>query len=230
MSTWYRIADGTGILARRAGTWLVGEGWQSLALRGGSVAFLAPYVLPPVLDELRGYPLAIPAATAVGLGAAWWAGRPQAAEEAEEDGEEQPIEEGVPAVEPAVFLGHVRAAIGPGKGVHLKALADHLTQATGDPWSPALARAACEAAGLPVQRGVRMPGRTPSTGVRLDALPAPLPTPSVAPPPGVVPAGQDAATGVATATATPVVVEHGQGMTIIRDPAEHRHYPVTKTR
>ncbi|TXS16070.1 hypothetical protein EAO71_35175 [Streptomyces sp. ms191] len=229
MSTWYRIADGTGILARRAGTWLVGEGWQSLALRGGTVAFLAPYVLPPVLDELRGYPLAVPAATVAGLGAAWWAGRPQAAEDIEEDVEEQPEQEPAPAVEPGVFIGHVRTAIGTGKGVHLAALAEHLTRATGDPWTPALARAACEAAGLPVQRGVRMPGRAPSTGVKLGALPAPLPAPSVAPPGDVVPAGQGVATGAATATATPLAVEHGQGMTIIRDPAERRHYTVTKT-
>lgn len=229
MSTWYRIADGTGILARRAGAWLVGERWQSLALRAGGTAFMAPYVLPPVLDELRTYPLAVPAATVAGLGAAWWAGRPRTAEEVEPDDEEQPETEPEPVVEPGEFIGHIRDAIGPGKGVHLSALAAHLTQATGDPWSPALARAACEAAGVAVQRGVRMPGRPPSTGVKLAALPAPLPAPPVAPPAGVVPAGQDAATGAATATATgPITARSPWGVTVT-DPAESRHYTVTKT-
>ncbi|HEY9369309.1 hypothetical protein [Streptomyces sp.] len=76
MSTWYRIADGTGILARRAGAWLAGNGWHSLALRAGTTALLGPHLLPPALDGLRSHPLAVPAATAAGLGAAWWAGRP----------------------------------------------------------------------------------------------------------------------------------------------------------
>jgi hypothetical protein len=146
-------------------------------------------------------------APAVGI-AAWRAGRsprkpaaPAAAQAPE------PIdEETFPTLSVADLFDHVRKAAGSGRGVHLSALARHLTQATGTPWSAADARAALTAVHVPVRQGVRMPGRTPSTGVRVDDLPPPAPHPSPAPTAGpvegVVVAGQESPTGAPTPTPT----------------------------
>ncbi|MFF3151833.1 hypothetical protein [Streptomyces sp. NPDC057910] len=145
-------------------------------------------------------------APAVGI-AAWRAGRPPrkpaapaaAAAEVPEPVEEQPVS----TLSDAEFIDLVRRAIGPRSGVHLAVLPELLGELTGEAWSAARVRASLAAAGVPVAGSVRMRGRRVSTGVRLDALPCPSPPTPVAPPRGVVPAGQEPATPGATTTATP---------------------------
>ncbi|GGU13156.1 hypothetical protein [Streptomyces violascens] len=211
-----RLATGATLLARRiidrTSAWVRAgrredlTGWQAslgcwvrlaLVVAGVWIAWrivrAAPAVLWAVLPVL-------------GL-AAWRAGRPPrkpvapaaAAAEVPEPAEEQPVS----TLSDAEFIDLVRRCIGPRSGVHLAVLPDLLGELTGEPWSGARVRASLKAAGVPVSGSVRMRGRKVSTGVRLDALPCPSPTPPVAPPVGVVPAGQDPATPGTTTTATP---------------------------
>ncbi len=114
---------------------------------------------------------------------------------------------------------------------HVAVLADRLTEATGRAWDAADVRAAAEAAGARVERGVRMPGRSPSTGIRRHTLPTPSPTPPPEPVAGVVVAGQEPATGAATATATPPATPHPsdeeRGFRIVQDTDNpHRHHVI----
>ncbi|GGY69806.1 hypothetical protein GCM10010326_75100 [Streptomyces xanthochromogenes] len=136
----------------------------------------------------------------------WRAGRPRkptapsaAAADVPEPVEEQPVS----TLSDAEFIDLVRRCIGPRSGVHLAVLPDLLGELTGEAWSAARVRASVAAAGVPVSGSVRMRGRKVSTGVRLGALPCPSPSPPVAPPLGVVLAGQEPATPGTTATATP---------------------------
>lgn len=215
-----RIAIGTAVLTRRA----LGGSWQSVALRGGAAAYVGPYVF----TALQPYPYIVPAGLAGWLGAAWWAGRvapaptalaPNASERPEPSPEQGPAPDLAAAVRTLAQGGH---------GAHYEALAEHLTQTTGQAWDTAAVRAACRAAGIPHCGSVRQPGRSVSTGVRLADLPDPSPSPSPAPAVAVVVAGQEATTGPATGPATPaelhLTVETGAGITIIRDPSEHPTY------
>ncbi|MCX4540484.1 hypothetical protein [Streptomyces sp. NBC_01565] len=227
MRTADRIAVGAAVLTRRT----LGSTWQTVAIRGGGAALVSPYVLA----ELRGYPLAVPVGVAAWLGAAWWFGQPSG---------ERPVKgkvEGAAdrleaAAEPdeGLLPDAVRHLAQGGHGAHLKAIAEHLTEETGQPWDTAAVRAACQAAGIPVTDSVRQPGRGVSTGVRLADLPDPSPNPSPAVDVAVVVAGQDTPTDAATgtsATATPaelqVHVEGGGALVVVRDPAETRHYTTT---
>lgn len=151
------------------------------------------------------------------------------AEGTEPSAEERP-KGAVPAVSGVLLADAVRTVAAGGHGAHYEALAEHLTQTTGQPWDTAAVRAACRAAGIPHCGSVRQPGRSVSTGVRLADLPAPSPSPSTTPTVAVVVAGQDTPTAPTTGAATPVelqlTVEEGAGMTIIRDPSERRQYKV----
>ncbi|MFD9368792.1 hypothetical protein ACFWA6_13960 [Streptomyces sp. NPDC060020] len=217
-----RVAIGTAVLTRRA----LGGSWQSMALRGGAAAYISPYLFA----ELQPYPYVAPAGLVGWFGAAWWAGRPQAASERPEPSPaEQPAEAPAPATV-EVLADAVRALAAGGHGAHYEALAEHLTRTTGRAWDTAAVRVACRAVGIPHCGSVRQPGRSVSTGVRLADLPDPAPGPSPAPAVAVVVAGQDTPTEATTAPATPVelqlTVEEGAGMTIIRDPSERRAYKV----
>jgi hypothetical protein len=213
-----RIAIGTAVLTRRA----LGDSARSVAVRGGVAALVSPYVVV----ELHDYPLVVPAALVAGLGAAWWAARPKAAEDeaVEQAGEETADAEQALALDE--FAAHVRACADGAHGAHLAALAERLTEETKRPWDAAAVRAHCRALAVPVSGSVRHGPRGVSTGVRVKDLPESLPDPVVA----VVGAGQDTPTEAATATATgpelQLTVEQGAGMTIIRDPSERRAYKV----
>ncbi|MFE9845792.1 hypothetical protein [Streptomyces goshikiensis] len=219
-----RIAVGAAVLTRRT----LGGTWQTVAIRGGGAALVSPYVLA----ELRGYPLAVPVGVAAWLGAAWWLGQPSDEQPAQDPAEEASGSPDPAAVEPSAALlpDAVRHLAQGGHGAHLKALAEHLTEETGQEWNPAAVRAACEAAGIPVTGSVRQPGRGVSTGIRLADLPDPAPDPVLAPVVAVVVAGQETPTAAATTPATPaelqLKVEEGPGLTIIRDPSERRAYKV----
>lgn len=205
-----RIASGTATLAERAGrratAWVRAgrrddlTGWQAtlgcllragLLLAGLWLLWRAVRAVPALMLLL------VPAA----LLAAWRAG--QAPEKPPAPA--GPTDSRGPAEElPAVDLpAAVRAAAGPYSGAHLTAIATHLTQTTGRAWTTGDVRAACTAAGIPI-KSVRMGTgpRAVSTGVRLSALPDPSPAPPPGPVGDVVVAGQDTATGAATATAT----------------------------
>lgn len=92
---------------------------------------------------------------------------------------------------------------------HIAALAEHLGAA------PERVREALDRHGVSVEP-VRMRGRGSSTGIKGDALPPPTPCPVVA-------AGQPANNDNNNA----LRIEHGQGMTIVHDPADtHRHHTV----
>lgn len=220
-----RIAIGTAVLTRRT----LGGTWQTVAVRGGAAALVGPYLF----TALQPYPYVVPAGLAGWLGSAWWAGRPQrpASERPEPTAEQPPA--GAPATASfEVLADAVQALAAGGHGAHYEAIAEHLTQTTGQTWDAAAVRAACRAAGIPHCGSVRQPGRGVSTGVRLADLPAPSPSPSPAPATAVVVAGQDTTTTPATGPATPGELQptsrEEQGMTIITNPAEHNHYATTK--
>ncbi|MFF0747303.1 hypothetical protein ACFYVL_43675 [Streptomyces sp. NPDC004111] len=142
--------------------------------------------------------------------------RPKAPAEAASTASEAATVDGPTPLMLCEFIDHLRAAIGDSKGAHLTVLAEHLTKATESTWTPADVRRVCGNAGVPVVDGVRMPGRSPSTGVRRDALPDPSPTPSESGVGGVGTAGQESPTGVPTPT--------GRAYEIQDDPEDpHRH-------
>lgn len=170
--------------------------------------------------------------------AAWWctvawrAGAPRSAGKnpADEEAPAAAPETAAPTAPTALLVAAVRTLAAGGAGAHLKALAEHLTEETKRPWDTAAVRAACTAAGITVSDSVRQPGRGVSTGVRVDALPVPLSSPSPAPVVAVVVAGQDpptaATTGPATAPELQLTVKEEAGITIILDPSERRAYKV----
>lgn len=90
-------------------------------------------------------------------------------------------------INPSAFLAALHQLIGQEKGLHLAQIAANLL---GDENDTARVRALCQAAGVPINRGVRIKDRGVSTGIRRDALP-PLPTPSESGTVGVVAAGHD---------------------------------------
>lgn len=160
---------------------------------------------------------------------AWSAGgRPEADEEqAPAAADPEPAPDGLPLAE---FAAHVRACAGDAAGAHVEALAEHLTKATGQPWTSATVRARCKALSVPVTNSVRQGQRGVSTGVYVKHLPDPSPAAPPVPTEAVVVAGQDMPTGAATATttgpATGLTVKEEAGLTIICDPAERRAYTV----
>ncbi|MFE9372265.1 hypothetical protein ACFYM2_21195 [Streptomyces sp. NPDC006711] len=211
-----RLADGATLLGRRlvdrAGAWVRAgrrddlTGWQASLGCWIRLAVLCAglWILWRLVRAAPALLWAI--APAVGF-AAWRAGRPpRPAAPAAAQAPEPVEEEASPTLSATDLLDHVRKVAGGGRGVHLSVLAQHLTEATGTPWSTADTRAALTAAHVPVRQGVRMPGRTPSTGVRVDDLPPPAPrpspTPAAGPVGGVVVAGQEAPTGAPTPTPT----------------------------
>lgn len=245
------LCDGSAVLGHRFGAWITAPKYRSLPDD-------APEDAEPVRDQrapvkriagLGGvaYVLAVSDYTtyAVAAGTIGWIvaalalsqkGDPADPEMMPEDPAEAPSGRPAPApTTPANDLTPtaVRHLAGDGAGAHLAALAEHLTEQTGQPWDAAAVRAACQAAGIPVTSSVRQPGRGVSTGVRLADLPDPSPSPSPAPVVAVVVTGQDTPTGPATEAATGprlrAQVEGGGALAIVDDPTETRHYTVTKT-
>lgn len=168
-------------------------------------------------------------ALALWLIAAWRAGGGKTGPAPAAAAAEEPAEEGLAE---GMTVDEIRALLigvfGLDPQVHVKVLAERLTQSTGRPWSAADVRAAVKAAGGRVETGVRMPGLNPSTGVRRTMLPDPSPTPPPGPVAGVVVAGQPTPTGSATATPTGPATGLGEGagkrFTIVDDPGNpYRH-------
>lgn len=238
-----RLTRGAEALARtltdRATAWIHRgrrtdlTGWQAALGSWVRTAMLAA-VLYGMWRLVRAAPALLWLVVALLTIAVWRAGRPRwtppapaAAAAAEPVPAEAP-----PLITAADLIALIREAIGTRSGVHLTVLAHHLSSATGQVWTTASVRAVCEVHGVPVQRGVRMGSSSPSTGVRLDALPDPSQPPPVAGVGGVVVAGQDPATPPATATATPGQLHPEQGeFVLVDDPADHaRTHVLWRTR
>ncbi|MFF7851906.1 hypothetical protein ACFZDF_30605 [Streptomyces sp. NPDC007910] len=228
--TWLGEASGIAWVVRLAV--LLGAAWLLRKIALG--------IAGAVARRLEATPSLMWIALALWLIAAWRAGDPKRPAPAVAEAEEPAAEEGPLA---GMTVDEIRALLidmlGTDAQVHLKVLAERLTGATRRPWETADVRAAVERAGGQVEKGVRMPGRTPSTGVRRKTLPDPSPTPPPPPVEGVVVAGQEPSTGAATATptapATPTPERGeerraqpiGQGGVVVHDPAETvRHHAV----
>lgn len=130
----------------------------------------------------------------------------------------------LPEVTADQFVALARELVGTAPGVHLTTLAAALSGRYGGPWDTPDVRALCRDHSIPVQPSVRDARKRVSTGVRgddLPPLPQPLPEPTVAPPVGVVAAGQPETTAPATAApttpTTPTVTTHGGVRVIARD-------------
>ncbi|MFI6639962.1 hypothetical protein [Streptomyces sp. NPDC050504] len=187
--------------------------WLRIAVLAGLAALLWRII--------RATPVILWVIVALLLLAAWRLGRPvgpppapAAAALPKADAEDPP------ALAVADLIRLVREAMGTGPGVHTTALATHLTQTTGEKWSPAAVRAALSEAGIEHGPGARMSGVSyPSGGVRRTALPDPSPTPPVGAVGDVVSAGRPATTGAATPTATGPELQPGErGFECVDDP------------
>lgn len=171
-----RLAAGTVELTSRYYIWLWADGFKAAAARitGGVTAagFLAGICLAAPI-------LTIPTA-AVWCLAAWHAGptetREEEADDEPDDSEEEPD-----------ILAVLHHLLDDAKAIHLAQIAEYLYD---DPAATATVRELCAAAGVPITRGVRVPGRAVSTGVHRRDLP-PLPDHSPTDPVAVVGAGQD---------------------------------------
>ncbi|MFJ3834460.1 hypothetical protein ACIPY6_02965 [Streptomyces sp. NPDC090054] len=205
------------------------DGWQAALGSWLRMAVLAGAGYA-VFRLVRGTPWTMWILVVGWLAAAWRAGKTPRGKD-EPPAEEEPEPEEEPLAE-ADLAEAVRILAAGGHGAHLKALAEHLSEETGKPWTTAAVRAACTAAGIPVTDSVRQPGRSVSTGVRLADLPGPSPSPSSEPGVAVVVAGQDMPTGAATATTTSsttgdVQVVEGVRMTLVDDPKNPARTAVT---
>lgn len=204
---------------------MAGEGsnkaWRALGLLVGGIALVRAVRMWPLPGALLLAALLL----AVAVGA--WRLAPVVAIEPDEE-PEQPGEE--PAPHPAEALTRdeladlLRGLLQPKGGVHLKALASALP---GPPLPTRDVRSLLARHGVRVRDGVRVPGVGGREGVHRDDIPArPSPT-SETPSRPVVAAGQSNNNNAGEG----LIVERGEGMTIIRDPAdtERRRGAVTRT-
>jgi hypothetical protein len=197
-----RIAAGTRRLAVQLGRWHTGRpltGWAraravlARALGGAAVTWFIGGML---------YALGTPPWAIVPI----WLGTALAA--SYRDATDKPAEAELTAEAFAELLHDLAA----GGNVHLNRVREQLAEETGRPWSGPDVRALCDAAGIRVRDGVRVPGATPAvtTGIHRDDLP-PLPQSSSSTPVAVVGAGQHANNN----TNTPQVEEIGGGAAVI---------------
>ena len=183
MTRWYdgpvrRVGDGSSVVARRIGAALVPAGRPGAAvLRVGGAVLAAP----AVVNSLHQQPSTTAVPAVAWLWAAWKADGPATEDTVPADPAEPiPARPDTPDDELTAgqFLAVLHRLVGTGSGVHLAQVAEHLT---GDSSATGRVRALCAAAGVPVARGVRVPGRAVSTGVRRADLP-PAPTVLSGPP------------------------------------------------
>jgi hypothetical protein len=181
-----RLATGTGRLAAQFRAWASGKDLQRAervrgvlgrTIGGGlSTAFVAGTVWALSRGVLMW------GSCSLALVSAWVAGGRQHAEDTPEE----------PALDPGAFLELVHD-VARGANVHLVTIREQLAAETERPWTPAEVRALCDAAGIRVRDGVRVPGAKPAvtTGIHRDDLP-PLPRPLSDAPGSDVAAGHDA--------------------------------------
>jgi hypothetical protein len=177
-----RIGDGSAALAWRILSWpAAGEGWRACCGRTVWLGFCG-WASWQIVDHQH--------ATAALLAAGWlraaWRTTPAAETEDHLEDQEPEDPDASPAAGPTtadlITAAHTLAT---GAGVHLAQLAQHLYC---DPTATPQVRSLAAAAGIPITRGVRVPERGVSTGIRAVDLP-PLPGPSLTAPVAVVAAG-----------------------------------------
>jgi len=171
-----RLATGTAVIARglRAGEWR-----ETLAR-----LVIAAVVATLGYSAVALHPWLAPVAALLWAGAANAAAPPEPEEDSEDGDEEETLD-------PEVFL-ELLHDLSRGGNVHLSAVRAQLAEEVpGVDWHGPAVAALCEAAGVRVRRGVRVPGATPAvtTGIHHADLP-PLPHPTSGTPVGVVVAGQ----------------------------------------
>jgi hypothetical protein len=129
----------------------------------------------------------------------------------DDDPDDEPEPDGL--IDADAFTELVRD-VADGRNVHLATIRAQLALETGREWSAAAVTALCDTAGIPVRKGVRVPGAQPAvtTGIHHTDLPAPHSPASAHPPVGVVPAGQHSNNN----TNTPTVEKVGEGAAIIK--------------
>ncbi|MGW6913727.1 hypothetical protein ACWGB8_07895 [Kitasatospora sp. NPDC054939] len=167
-----RALAGGGVLLHRVTDWWARDGIKSGIARiigtvSGAAFAAGMLAAAPVLW----WPLA------AGWLIASWCATPPAAETAED---------GPAGKDATAFLAALHLTIGTEKGLHLAQLAAAIL---GDETATDRIRALCKAAGVPVNRGVRVKDRGVSTGVRREDLP-PLPPAALQPLLAGVAAGQ----------------------------------------
>ncbi|MEE4546761.1 hypothetical protein V2S66_32955 [Streptomyces sp. V4-01] len=176
-----RLAKGTGIILRGLAT--AGE-WRET---------LARWFIAALVGSLAACAVALHPWLAPAAGLAWLAAANAAAGPADEDDQEddEPEDEEEEPLDLAAFAELVHDVAG-GRNVHLVELRRQLALETDREWTAADVTALCEAAGIRIRKGVRVPGATPAvtTGIHHTDLP-PVHSPASDPTPvGVVAAGQ----------------------------------------
>lgn len=204
-----RLAAGSGMILRQGPAALWAGEWRETLARWFMVALVAAVGATAVTLHPWLW---------LGVNAVWVAvafamtHTPTDDEEAEESDE-------LPDVDEVDLLDILWDLLGDGRGVHLRAVAEQLTEEYPEhDWTIADVHVLLAAAEIETTHSVRMrhapKGKAVAVGVRLDDLP---PRPSPASREGGV-AGVDGQVWGATATATPTVEETGEGaMLIVRD-------------
>jgi len=201
-----RLVTGTVIIAQglRAGEWR-----ETLAR-----CVIAAVVAAIGYSAVALHPWLAPVAALLWVGAANAAAPPEAEEDSEEDSEgDEDGEEEQETLDPDVFL-ELLHDLSRGGNVHLSVVRAQLAEEVpGVDWHGPAVTALCEAAGVRVRKGVRVPGATPAvtTGVHHADLPPLSPT-SGRGPVGVVVAGQH----VNNNTNTPITERIGEGGLIVK--------------
>lgn len=166
-----RIGTGCAVIGRSCTAWLGAVEYEGRQRTGAIVGRAAggvatgwfvggiTYAIGPWAWATAGALLAV---------SVWAAGRPGGTDE------EEPADE---KLSPAAFLELVHD-VAQGGNVHLSAIREQLAEETETEWSGPATRALCDAAGIRVRDGVRVPGARPpvTTGIHRDDLP-PLPQP-----------------------------------------------------
>lgn len=211
MRIWISIWTGSTAICRYIGTWLAG----GVALRLGLVLLVVGFIKGlPVTTHI------VIAAAAGWLVTAIILGlqepdptKPKEPEKAPETpGEKEPADPAA-ALTRQQLADLLRGLLQPKGHLHLTAIADALP----GPRKPTReVRALLERHTIPVRPGVRAPGAGVREGVHRDDIPAPAPPTAEPSSDGVVAPGQSNNNN----TEEGLEVHRGEGMTIIRDPAD----------
>ncbi|MFI0894876.1 hypothetical protein [Streptomyces sp. NPDC020983] len=217
-----RIARGIDQLARSAAAWLgaadVDEHRTRTALGRALGGGIAAWVVGGVAYELG--PIAWGSAGALAVLSVLVAGAPEPEpdDEDQDDEDDEPTEDDSESdheqlLDADAFTELVRD-LADGGNVHLVTVRRQLAlELPGTDWSGPAVTALCDAAGIRVRPGVRVPGATPAvtTGIHRDDIP-PSPPARSATPVGVVDAGQHPNNN----TNKPTTEEYGEGGLLVR--------------
>lgn len=207
-----RLAVGSGMILRQGPAALWAGEWRETAARWFVVALAAALGATAVTL----HPWLWAAAAGVWVVAALAMSHTPTDEDAVEDEGDE-----LPEVDEDDLLDILWDLLGDGRGVHLRAVAEQLTEEYPErDWTIADVHLLLAASEIETRHAVRMrhapKGKAVAVGVNVDDLP---PRPSPALQEGGV-AGVDEQVSGATATATPVVEEIGEGGRLVKSPVD----------